>query len=41
MSAEAHLLATMQPDARPPDMLGMSRVMLLVAWKRDGQRAAA
>ena len=41
MSAEAHLLATLQPDARPPDMLGMSRAMLLMAWQRDGQRAAA
>ena len=36
MSAEAHLPATLQPDARPPDMLGMSRVMLLMGWQRDG-----
>jgi hypothetical protein len=41
MSAEAHLLATLQPDARPPDLLGMARVMQLVAWQRDEQRAAA
>jgi hypothetical protein len=31
VSAEAHLLATLNPDARPPDMLGMARVMLLMA----------
>jgi hypothetical protein len=41
MSAEAHLLATMQPDARPPDMLGMARVMQLMARQRDEQWAAA
>jgi hypothetical protein len=31
ISAESHLLATMAPDERPPDMLGMARVMKLVA----------
>jgi hypothetical protein len=36
MSAEGHLLATLPPDARPPDMLAMSRVMLLVAWQCAG-----
>ena len=41
MSAEAHLLATMHPDARAPDMLGMARVMLLMARQRDELRAAA
>jgi hypothetical protein len=31
MSAEAQLLATLPPDERPPDVLGMARVMKLVA----------
>jgi hypothetical protein len=31
LSAEAHLLATLPPDERPPDLLGMARVMKLAA----------
>jgi hypothetical protein len=32
MSAEGHLLlATLPPDERPPDVLGMARVMKLMA----------
>jgi hypothetical protein len=31
LAAEGHLLATLPPDGRPPDMLGMARVMKLKA----------
>jgi hypothetical protein len=31
LSAEGHLLAKLPPDGRPPDMLGMARVMKLMA----------
>ena len=31
LSAEGHLLATLPPDGRPPDMLGMAGVMKLMA----------
>ena len=31
LSAESHLLASMTPDARPPDTLGMAGVMRLMA----------
>jgi hypothetical protein len=31
LSAEGHLLASLSCDARPPDMLGMARVMKLMA----------
>jgi hypothetical protein len=31
LAAEGHLLATLPPDGRPPDMLGMARVMKLMA----------
>jgi hypothetical protein len=41
MSAEAHLLATLPPDQRPPDLLGMARVMKLVALAAGPERAAA
>ena len=30
MSAEAHLLATLPPGERPPDVLGMARVIKLM-----------
>jgi hypothetical protein len=39
LSAEAHLLATLSPDARPPDVLGMARVMKLST--QAAKRAAA
>ena len=43
LSAEGHLLATLPSDARPPDMLGMARVMKLMALvpNMPGQSAAA
>jgi hypothetical protein len=44
LSAEAHLLATLPPDERPPDMLGMARVIKLMtlAGEHGGpERAAA
>jgi hypothetical protein len=31
MSAEAHLLASLPPEGRPPDLLGMARVVKLMA----------
>jgi hypothetical protein len=43
LSAEAHLLATLPPDGRPPDMLGMARViqlMALVTERAGAERAA-
>jgi len=44
LSAEGHLLASLTPDARPPDMLGMARVIKLMtmAGEHGGpERAAA
>jgi hypothetical protein len=44
LSAEGHLLATLPSDARPPDMLGMARVMKLMALTAEHagpKRAAA
>ena len=41
LSAEGHLLATLPPDGRPPDMLGMARVINLVALAAGPERAAA
>jgi hypothetical protein len=44
MSAEAHLVATLPPDERPPDLLGMARVvklMALAAAHANPARAAA
>jgi hypothetical protein len=43
LSAEGHLLATLPPDGRPPDMLGMARVMKLMtlAAELDGAERAA
>ncbi len=38
LSAEAHLLASIPPDVRPPDILGMGGVMILAALAR-GRRA--
>jgi hypothetical protein len=35
LSAEAHLLATLPADARPPDTLGMARVIGLMALTND------
>ena len=35
LSAEAHLLATLASDARPPDTLGMARVIKLMAVAND------
>jgi hypothetical protein len=43
LSAEGHLLATLPPDGRPPDMLGMARVMKLMTLATElagAQRAA-
>jgi hypothetical protein len=39
MSAEGQLLATLPPDARPPDMLGMAHVMKLMALAAEHARA--
>jgi hypothetical protein len=39
LSAEGHLLATMPPDARPTDMLGMAGVMRLMALAGEAARA--
>ena len=39
LSAEAHLLASLPPDVRPPDMLGMDRVMRLAALAGGHARA--
>jgi hypothetical protein len=33
LSAEAHLLASLPPDERPPDMLGMAGALRLIALK--------
>jgi hypothetical protein len=41
LSAEGHLLATLSPDERPPDVLGMARVIKLVALPAGPERAAA
>jgi hypothetical protein len=41
MSAEGHLLATLPADERPPDVLGMARVMKLMAMAAGPERAAA
>jgi hypothetical protein len=44
LSAEGHLLASLPSDARPPDMLGMTRVMKLMALATAAagvERAAA
>jgi hypothetical protein len=41
MSAEGHLLAALSPDERPPDVLGMARVIKLVALAAGPERAAA
>jgi hypothetical protein len=43
LSAEGHLLASLPPDERPPDMLGMARVMKLVtmAGEHSGTARAA
>ena len=43
LSAEAHLLATLPSDARPPDTLGMARVIRLMALANDaaGTKRAA
>jgi hypothetical protein len=35
LSAESHLLATLPPSGRPPDMLGMALVMELIALAND------
>jgi hypothetical protein len=43
LAAEAHLLATLPPNGRPPDMLGMARVMKLMALAAEltgAERAA-
>jgi hypothetical protein len=41
LSAEGHLLATLPPDERPPDVLGMARVIKLMALAAGPERAAA
>ena len=43
LSAEAHLLASLPPHARPPDMLGMAGVLKLMALatERAGTEQAA
>jgi hypothetical protein len=41
LSAEGHLLATLSPDERPPDVLGMARVMKLMALAAGPKWAAA
>jgi hypothetical protein len=44
LSAEAHLLATLLSDERPPELLGMGRVMKLMALAAEhggAERAAA
>jgi hypothetical protein len=41
LSAEGHLLATLSPDERPPDVLGMPRVIKLMALAAGPERAAA
>jgi hypothetical protein len=41
LSAEGHLLATLSPDERPPDVLGMARVIKLMALAAGPERAAA
>jgi hypothetical protein len=43
LSAEGHLLATLPPDGRPPDMLGMAGVMKLMTLATElagAERAA-
>ena len=39
LSAEAHLLASLPPDVRPPDMLGMAGVLRLMGLAGDPARA--
>jgi hypothetical protein len=41
LSAEGYLLATLSPDERPPDVLGMTRVIKLMALAARPERAAA
>ena len=41
LSAEGHLLAALSPDERPPDVLGMARVVKLMALAAGPERAAA
>jgi hypothetical protein len=41
LSAEGHLLATLSPDERPPDVLGMARVIKLMTLAPGPERAAA
>ena len=41
LSAEGHLLATLSPDERPPDVLGMARVVKLMALAAGPEQAAA
>jgi hypothetical protein len=41
LSAEGHVLATLPPDERPPDVLGMARVIKLMALAAGPERAAA
>jgi hypothetical protein len=41
LSAEGHLLATLSPDERPPDVLGMARVLKLMALAAGPERVAA
>jgi hypothetical protein len=41
LSAEGHMLASLPPDERPPDMLGMGRVIKLMALAAGPERAAA
>jgi hypothetical protein len=41
LSAQGHVLATLSPDERPPDLLGMARVIDLMALAAGPERAAA
>jgi hypothetical protein len=41
LSAEGHMLASLAPHERPPDMLGMARVIKLMALAAGPERAAA
>jgi hypothetical protein len=41
LSAEGHLLAALSPDERPPDVLGMARVIKLMTLAAGPERAAA
>jgi hypothetical protein len=38
LAAEGHLLATLLPGQRPPDMLGMAGVIMLKTWLPDRPR---